>query len=260
MILKIAKTLLGIVLLLLICALVFGIVLVAGWPWWVGFFVLIGLLGLLVGCFFFRKLWLRRREQRFVQQVIDQDEASLKPLGDQEKDRLRDLQGRWKEAIAALRASHLSRYGNPLYVLPWYLILGESGSGKTTAIMSAKLSSPFAEVSKTSGISGTRSCDWWFFEQGIVIDTAGRYAIPVDAGRDKEEWEKFLSHLVKYRKREPINGLVVTVSADKLLEAKPEVLEEDGRSIRKRIDELMRVLGAKFPSYVLVTKCDLIKG
>ena len=259
-ILKIVKPLLGILLLLIICVLVFGIVLVAGWPWWVGFFVLLGLAGLLMGCFFLRKLWLRRREQRFVQKVIDQDEASLKPLGDEEKERLRDLQGRWKEAIAALRASHLGNYGNPLYVLPWYLVIGESGSGKTTAIMSAKLSSPFADVSKTSGISGTRNCDWWFFEQGIVIDTAGRYAIPVDPGRDKEEWESFLRHLVKYRKREPINGLVVTVSAEKLIEAKPEVIEEDGRSIRKRIDELMRVLGAKFPSYVLVTKCDLIKG
>jgi fused signal recognition particle receptor len=25
-----------------------------------------------------------------------------------------------------------------------------------------------------SGISGTRNCDWWFFEQAIIIDTAGR--------------------------------------------------------------------------------------
>ena len=54
--------------------------------------------------------------------------------------------------------------------------------------------------------------------------------------------------------------MVVTVAADKLLESGPEALEEDGRSIRLRIDELMRVLGAKFPVYVLVTKCDLVQG
>ena len=99
--------------------------------------------------------------------------------------------------------------------------MGESGSGKTTSIGSAKLSSPFAEVTRTSGISGTRNCDWWFFEQAIILDTAGRYTIPVDEGRDKEEWQGFLKLLVKYRKKEPLHGLIVTVAADKLLKADP---------------------------------------
>jgi type VI secretion system protein ImpL len=162
--------------------------------------------------------------------------------------------------MTALKQSHLKKLGNPLYVLPWYMVIGESGSGKTTAIESARLSSPFAEVSRTSGISGTRNCDWWFFEQAILVDTAGRYAIPVDEGRDKDEWQNFLSLLAKFRKKEPLNGLVVTLSADKLLENGPEVMEADGKSIRQRVDELMRVLGAKFPIYVLVTKCDLVQG
>ena len=71
---------------------------------------------------------------------------------------------------------------------------------------------------------------------------------------------EFLNLLAKYRKKEPLNGLVVAVAADRLLEAGPEALEEDGRQIRRRVDELMRVLGSKFPVYVLVTKCDLIQG
>ncbi len=254
---KLFLILTGIVLGLL---LVFGLTLGLGWPWWVGLFILAGILGLWLGFVFFRKLWQRRQEQHFVKQVIDQDEYYLNQMGAQEKEHHQELQQRWKEAMTALKQSHLKKYGNPLYVLPWYLVIGESGSGKTTAIQSARLSSPFAEVSRTSGISGTRNCDWWFFEQAILIDTAGRYAIPVDEGRDKEEWQKFLALLVKFRKREPLNGLVVAVAADKLLESGPEALEEDGKNIRRRMDELMRVLGAKFPIYVLVTKCDLIQG
>jgi type VI secretion system protein ImpL len=105
-----------------------------------------------------------------------------------------------------------------------------------------------------------QNCDWWFSRQAIIIDTAGRYAIPVDQGRDKEEWQQFLHLLVKYRKKEPIHGLIVTIAADKLLGSAPEALDEDGRTIGRRIDELMRVLGAKFPVYLLVTKCDLIQG
>ena len=259
-IITILKIFLIVTLILFAVLLVFGFVLGIGWPWWVGLFILTGLVGIGVGLVFLKKVLGRRREQRFVNQVIEQDQHNLKSLGNKERKSSQELQDRWKEAMETLRKSHLKKYGNPLYVLPWYMVIGESGSGKTTAIKSARLSSPFAEVSRTSGISGTKNCDWWFFEQAILIDTAGRYAIPVDEGRDKDEWQKFLSLLIKFRKKEPLNGLVVTVAADKLLDTGPELLEASGKSIRRRIDELMRVLGAKFPVYVLVTKCDLVQG
>lgn len=245
---------------LLLVGIVLGVVLSMGWSWWVAVFILLGLLGLVIGFMLLRKIWLRRVEQRFVQQVIAQDEAHRKTLGDKEKSSSKELQDRWKAAVTTLRKSHLKELGNPLYVLPWYMIIGESGSGKTTAIESARLSSPFAEIRRTSGISGTRDCDWWFFEQAILLDTAGRYAIPVDEGRDSDEWQKFMKLLAKFRKKEPINGLVVTIAADKMTSSGPDELKEDGHNIRRRIDELMRVLGAKFPVYVLVTKCDLIQG
>ncbi|HME43644.1 MAG TPA: type VI secretion protein IcmF/TssM N-terminal domain-containing protein [Syntrophorhabdales bacterium] len=257
---KLLKFLLIVFAVLLIILLVFGLVLRMDWPWWVGLFLLLILAALGVGFLFLRRILARRREQRFVQQVIEQDEARIKTFAGKEREEMKALQDRWREAVEALRHSHLRKQGNPLYVLPWYMVIGESGSGKTTAIGSAKLSSPFAEVRRASGISGTKNCDWWFFEQAVIIDTAGRYAIPVDEGRDKEEWQKFLTLLVKYRKKEPLHGLIVSIAADKLLGASPEVLEEDGRSIRRRIDELMRVLGVKFPVYLLVTKCDLVQG
>ncbi len=257
---KIFKIFLILAVVLLVSLLVFGLVLIIGWPWWIGFFAVVGILGLLLMLIFLKKILVKRSEAHFVHQVIEQDNSFSSGMNAKEKEAASELQGRWKEAIGALKSSHLKKQGNPLYVLPWYMVIGESGSGKTTAIKSARLSSPFAEVSKTSGISGTRNCDWWFFEQAILIDTAGRYAIPLDEGRDKDEWEKFLTYLVKFRKKEPINGLVVTVGADKLLQATTEELNEDGMNIRRRVDELMRVLGAKFPVYILVTKCDLIQG
>lgn len=257
---KILKFSLIVFAVLLIILLVFGLVLRMDWPWWVGLALLLILAALGVGLLFLRRILARRREQRFVQQVIAQDEARIKTFTGKERDEMKALQDRWREAIEALRRSHLRKYGNPLYVLPWYMVIGESGSGKTTAISSAKLSSPFAEVRRASGISGTKNCDWWFFEQAVIIDTAGRYAIPVDEGRDKEEWQKFLTLLIKYRKKEPLHGLIVSVAADKVLGGTPEALEEDGRNIRRRIDELMRVLGVKFPVYLLVTKCDLVQG
>ncbi len=257
---KILKVVLIFAAVLLVLFLIFALVFRMDWPWWVGIFIFLAFVALFIALLFLRKLWLRRREQVFVQEVIKEDESRLKALQGKEKADSQELQNRWKEAIDALRKSHLRKLGNPLYVLPWYMVLGESGSGKTTAIQSARLSSPFAEVTRTPGISGTRNIDWWFFEQAIILDTAGRYAIPVDEGRDKEEWQRFLGLLVKYRKKEPLHGLIVALSADKLAETPPEALEQEAYQIRRRIDELMRVLGAKFPVYILITKCDLIQG
>ncbi|MFZ7112304.1 MAG: type VI secretion protein IcmF/TssM N-terminal domain-containing protein [Desulfatiglandales bacterium] len=257
---KIAKICLIVISLVLLVLLVIGVVWSLDWPWWTGLFILLGLVGVAVGILFLKKIWLRRREQRFVNQVVEQDEARLRGLSDKERERSKELQDRWKEAIETLRRSHLKKQGNPLYVLPWYLVMGESGSGKTTAIKEARLSSPFAEATQASGISGTKNCDWWFFEKAVIIDTAGRYAIPVDEGQDKEEWQRFLNLLRRYRKREPLNGLIITVPADKLLEGGPDSLKQDRLSIRRRIDELMLALGAKFPVYLMVTKCDLIQG
>jgi type VI secretion system protein ImpL len=259
-IMKTLKVLLFIFLAVLALLLIFGLVLMAGWPWWVGFFFLIGIIGIFLFFIFIKKLMARRSEKHFVHQVIAEDESRIKSLQKGQQAGSRELQERWKEAVSALRKSHLRKMGNPLYVLPWYMIIGESGSGKTTAIKGADLSSPFAEISRVSGISGTRNCDWWFFEQAILLDTAGRYAIPVDDGRDKDEWQKFLSLLARFRKKEPLNGLVVTVAADQLFQDGAGDLETAGKSIRQRIDELMRVLGAKFPVYIMVTKCDLVQG
>ncbi len=232
----------------------------AKWPLWVCFFIAAGIIGIFLGALFVRKLLLRKKEQKFVSQIIAQDNSALQSKDKQDREISREMQEKWKEAMESLKKSHLKHQGNPLYVLPWYMIIGKSGTGKTTAIKSADLSSSFSEVSSVSGISGTRNCDWWFFEQAILIDTAGRYAIPVDGDRDMDEWQKFLGLLAKYRKKEPLNGLIVTVSADALNDAANQELERYGKDIRKRLDELMRVLNAKFPVYIMVTKCDLIQG
>jgi type VI secretion system protein ImpL len=258
--LTILKYLLIVAVVALVILAIIGIVYIMSWPWWVGLFLVICLAGIYVGYLFVRKLLQRRKEQNFVQQVIEQDNSKVKSMSSAEQGQMLEIQERWKEAVETLKRSHLKKQGNPLYVLPWYMIMGESGSGKTTAISSARLTSPFTEAHHTSGLSGTRNCDWWFFDKSIIIDTAGRYSIPVDQGTDREEWQKFLSLLGKYRKSEPINGLIITVAADKLLGGNPEVLAADGVQLRNRIDELMRSLGVKFPVYLLVTKCDLIQG
>ena len=226
--------------------------------WWEKLIIFFGLAMSLLIAFLLRKLVLKRREMKFVDGIIGSDETpgSISDASDAD----RELRRRFKEAVTTLKRSDLKKSGNPLYVLPWYLLVGKSGAGKSTAIKSARLPSPFGDVNRISGIEGTRNCDWWFFDKSVVIDIAGRYSIHRNEELDKKEWQAFLHHLVRYRKKEPINGIIVTAEADKLSQSDAEKLGEEGRTIRKRLDEVISVMGAKFPIYLLVTKCDLIFG
>ncbi len=228
------------------------------YQWWVKAMILTCMAASIIMAVLLRKLWLKRREMKFVDGLISTDDrtGSISAISDAS----RELRRRFKEAITTLKKSDLKGKGNPLYVLPWYLMIGKSGAGKSTAIKSARLPSPFGDVNRISGVEGTRNCDWWFFDDAVVIDTAGRYSLHRNGALDRSEWLAFLEHLTKYRKKEPVNGIIVTVEADQLLESDPEKIEAEGRTIRQRIDEVIHVMGAKFPIYLLVTKCDLIFG
>ncbi len=260
MIKKILKILLVILLLALLAAADLWVVWKKGFPWWVGAAVYLGIIGLFVGFIFLKKYLLRRKEKKFVERVVQLDESTIKGAPLHERQQLQDLQDHWKESLDLLKRSSLKGRGNPLYALPWYVVIGESGSGKTTAIRNSRLESPVAYPDRAATISATINCDWWFFKDSIILDTAGRYTIPIDEIPDREEWEKLLILLAKYRRREPVNGVIATIPADKLLAADRGVLREDGQNIRKRIDQLMRVVGARFPVYILVTKTDKVYG
>lgn len=250
------------ILLVLAAAAAFGALLLAdylGWPRWVAAVMVAGLFFVIVSILLLRRYYFRRREAKFVKRVVAQDQKAIAAAPAHERRQLAELQARWTAAVATLRASRLSRRGDPLYSMPWFMIFGETGSGKSTAVSHARLKNILTDAGPARGIAGTRNCDWWFFKNAIVLDTAGRYAVPL-AEEDSGEWQRFLSLLAKYRRKEPLNGLIVTLPADHLLAGDADSLTEYGRNLRLRIDQLMRVLGAKFPVYLLITKIDLILG
>lgn len=231
-----------------------------GWPWWMALVIVASLAALVTLILFGRRIIYRRREEGFIKRVIEQEEGGVAGGPVFERRQVQELEARWKEAVATIKRSHLKRRGNPIYALPWYLMIGETGSGKTTAVRNSRLPSTFPELGHPAAEGPTRNNDWWFFDDCIILDTAGRYATRAGQGRDNDEWKKFLSLLSKYRRREPLNGLIVAVPANRLFKEHADEMEEYGRHIHNTIDQLMRVMGAKFPVYILVTKLDQVTG
>ena len=108
------------------------------------------------------------------------------------------LKQKMEDALAVLKRTGKSN-ARALYDLPWYLIIGPPGAGKTTALVNSGLKFPLAAdnaAMAVQGVGGTRYCDWWFTEEAVLIDTAGRYTTQdSDAKADRRSWLAFLDML-----------------------------------------------------------------
>ncbi|MDY0974779.1 type VI secretion system membrane subunit TssM [Massilia sp. CFBP9012] len=230
--------------------------------------MLIALLMTLAAAWFAARLWLARRRHRALMDGIapPAPAASSAAESDPAAADLAALGQRMRAALAVLRTANPGwrMRGRYLYELPWYVFVGAPGSGKTTALTRSGLEFPLAETlgpEAIGGIGGTRHCDWWFTDEAVLLDTAGRYTTQDSQLEvDRAAWGGFLGLLRKHRPRRPINGVIVTISVADLLLQPRAAREAQARAVRARIQELQERLGLAFPVYVIVTKSDLLAG
>jgi type VI secretion system protein ImpL len=170
-----------------------------------------------------------------------------------------------EKMATALRLLKKTRHSRGyLYEQPWYAIIGPPGAGKTTALLNAGLHFPLAaEMGRgaLSGVGGTRRCEWWFTDEAVLIDTAGRYTThDSDAAVDRAGWSTFLDLLQRTRPHQPLNGVLVAISLSDIAQAPATERMAHAHAIRQRISELETRLGVRMPVYALFTKADLISG
>ncbi len=213
---------------------------------------------------FVRWLVARLANVRFAREVR---EAPEPPPGKKESEAdVAVLKQRFEEAMKILRTSRVKgRFGSQyVYQLPWYMFVGAPGTGKTTALVHSGLRFPLAErlgKQAIGGVGGTRNCDWWFTDDAVLLDTAGRFTTQDSfAEADKAAWSGFLQLLRKYRPRRPLNGVIVVLSVQDLLQLDDARQAAQASAVRDRLNELYTQLGMRFPVYVVVTKCDLLAG
>ena len=201
----------------------------------------------------------RRREQKLESGVAEKAPEKVDDGTGEEAAALRE---RMSTALTLLKKARGTR--GYLYEQPWYAIIGPPGAGKTTALLNSGLKFPLAaEMGQgaVAGVGGTRLCDWWFTENAVLIDTAGRYTTQdSNAAVDRAGWDSFLDLLRRTRPRQPLNGVIVAIALSDIADAPPAERAAHAAAIRRRIKELESRLGIRMPVYALFTKADLIAG
>lgn len=161
------------------------------------------------------------------------------------------------------------QYGKDLYSLPWYVVVGESESGKTEMLRRSEIGFPDKLQDRWQGAGGTLSMHWWFTNRAVILDTAGRLFVDEgEAAASRAQWTNFLQMLKKNRPDCPINGLLLVIPSNRLLThpnseieaARLAELDKNAGQIATQMETLQSELGVRFPVYILITKMDKLSG
>lgn len=210
-------------------------------------------------------LLLQRRDQR--RQLSDEQRSEQEysqQMKQQAKEELGVLKDRLQDALQVIRNSSLygKRGDRFRYELPWYLMLGATGSGKTSLLEHSGVEFPVNDHQDrlTQDIGQTRYCDWFYANNAILIDSAGRFTEQQGMGPDADVWRGFLQQLKLRRRRRPLNGIILTLDMDQLLHDSEPELEHYARTVRERMQELQNRLTVDLPVYLVLTKTDRLPG
>lgn len=214
---------------------------------------------LLVGHFLGRsaqQTWRNWAEQR-------QQEAQALPVT-QEDPSYAFLRTRLLNAIHTLKTSSLGRrwlpFGrSPLYRMPWVVVLGQGGAGRTALMTGSDLEFALLEYSpyEENRDPSYNGCEWNFANQAVIMDTHGRLA---ESSEGRGEWRNLLTVLKKYRAKKPLDALVLCVNVADLALADPQTIDQLAKQVRDRVHDLADHIGFQVPVYLAFTQVDRLEG
>ncbi|MGQ3291204.1 MAG: type VI secretion system membrane subunit TssM, partial [Shinella sp.] len=158
-------------------------------------------------------------------------------------------------AMSLLRRGHGDLFVSARYALPWYMLLGADGAGKSSLVRASGLTLPF----ESEGAVEAPSARFHISDQAVLVDFAGRLIASAEP-QARHLWQQALQHIRSLRSRQPVNGIIVVVSVDELLAMLPEEAAAYATAIRQRLDEAVQRLRANAPVYIVVTKLDRVVG
>jgi len=226
------------------------------WSLWITLAIIVLALLLFGGYYLWHRRRAKRQREQFTSAIEQQTAAAPRAISDPNKRASLDkVRQKFQTGLQEFKSR-----GKDIYKLPWYVIIGESGSGKTEAIRHSGIDFPPGMQDELQGSGGTVNMDWWFTNRGIILDTAGSMLFSETRAGESPEWGEFLRLLKKSRPHCPINGLFLVLSIESLIKDSADRIAQKASTLAQQLDLIQRTLDVRFPVYLLVTKCDLLTG
>ncbi|NYT85140.1 type VI secretion protein IcmF/TssM N-terminal domain-containing protein [Pollutimonas harenae] len=238
---KLLSVLAGFIVLLILALACWLVGVILGWQLWQS-------LALFLGCVIAVLVlgWLRRRwhawrlRRRLARPALSTSESTAQ------------LDADWSAGLKALRQSRLSRFGSPLYVLPWFLTLGPEDQARSSMLHRAA-----GRDAVTASGDENPALQWWLLPSMVMLDPA---PVQQALAPSASGWQRMLHWMMHTRRREPLNGLVLCFSSEWLGESSDAQLSDTGYMLRQRLDELVRIYNARVPVYIVLTHCESVDG
>jgi type VI secretion system protein ImpL len=200
-----------------------------------------------------------KKLQQYEEQQKDRKEKSKDPLKDDIRIQLRYL----KHWLIKLK-EHFNNSRDTVYQLPWYLMIGEPQSGKSTFLdegyPSTLLYQPDLSEKEKPLITPLLG------EQAVIFDVNGlliNQPNTDDLGKPKlysRLWFAILNWLLKERSNQPLNGIIITIDLYNFVSSNKNRQDEILSNLHQRVSDIYKILQCKLPVYVVFTKLDLFYG
>ncbi|MDH0648578.1 type VI secretion system membrane subunit TssM [Pseudomonas sp. GD03858] len=184
-----------------------------------------------------------------------------------------------EKALDSAFASYLDNAGGrrARYRLPWYLVLGEQGAGKSSFIDHSNQCFSLTRIASSQARLrqsdlGAYPIGWWVGNDAVIIDPPGAFTLQeatagalhddarVPDGLQSRLWNHLLDWLERNRSRRALDGVLLVVDLPALINATPEQRMVLAHGLRTRVHEVSSQLGCRLPLYVVLSKFDLLQG
>jgi hypothetical protein len=149
-----------------------------------------------------------------------------------------------------------------LYGAPWFALLGEPLSGKSSLLAASELEllPSTEETNPEEDPNNSLPVRVWTGAKAVLYDVSGKVFFDRWLDGSSAEWDYIVRQICRRRRRKALDGVIITIPADALLADDDNLSSRKATLMASELGKLLQQSGMRLPCYVVVTKLDMVSG
>ncbi len=159
----------------------------------------------------------------------------------------------FETALSSISHSPLKRHS-----APWFVVVGEPLSGKSTLLKTQSLN--LTRYREEIDTSDEEFLHFNVNSSTVFLDVKGKIFFDNWLGGSSAQWQSICTLIGKYHRKKPLSGIVLTIPADALIADDRSLCLKKAGLIASELQTLTSTLNMKLPCRIVITKSDCIVG